>query len=114
MSPRKATPNRMARKANHGSNTLERAPPGRGDPAHRLRGAEGPVVAGTTGKGVAEASISVQDDATRTSVRVTTDPSGHFALESVVAGKYNLNAYASGYATQRLGSVLSSLARRAR
>jgi len=67
---------------------------------------KGQVVARTTGKGVAEASLYVQDDATRTSSKVTTDPNGHFALESVAAGRYNLNAYASGYATQRLGGVV--------
>ncbi|HEX8700723.1 MAG TPA: carboxypeptidase regulatory-like domain-containing protein [Myxococcaceae bacterium] len=67
---------------------------------------KGQVVARTTGKGVAQASISVQDDATRTSSRVGADEHGRFALESLPAGKYNLDAYASGYATQRLGSVL--------
>jgi len=67
---------------------------------------QGQVVARTTGQGVAHATLSVQDDATRTSSRVTTDENGHFALQSMAVGKYNLDAYARGYATQRLGGVL--------
>jgi hypothetical protein len=67
---------------------------------------KGHVVARTTGKGVAEATIHVQDDATRGSFKVVTDERGYFALESLAPGKYNIDADAIGYATQRLGGVL--------
>jgi hypothetical protein len=67
---------------------------------------KGQVAARKTGQAIAYASLWVQEDVSRTSTRVTADEHGHFTLESLTAGKYHVNASATGYASQRLAGVL--------
>jgi hypothetical protein len=86
-------------------------PQSAGDPNDQFATVAGTVVSANTGEPLRKAHVSLfhlgddseSDDSNKRSLTATTDAAGHFAIDKIPAGKYDLEVTRTDYVTARYG-----------